>query len=559
MTIRLKGSLVKATSKDLEYLLVPYGEEGRTSVGRVTCQPGVLKTVPASALHMNVDHDRSRPAATCTKIWSTDAGIKARFKPVANTAGRDLVAEPAAGVRPAISVEIDNPVIRAGQLIAGVITGAAAVVRGAFPAARLTAADAGDLDRQDEALVDGVEATVEAATTDLTLAEVEDIQSIVEAVVELGEEDEDLEPNETDISGGPLPDQGATMTATATATATPTPNRPARLTAARLSAPSGVQDFATRLAAAYRERFMTGSTRMLAALSQSTVHNTTGSIPSQWLGELWVQMPYQRRYIDLFQSGTIDSDRVGGWKWDAAPEVDQWEGFPEEVPSGPVVSSYIEEEPIRFAGGWEIDRQREDFSNPEFWAGFYREAAASYARKTDYYALNSTIRSSWGWADLGTVPEGISTAAAMLVDGALALLDQIDQLPTWALVPSSLYRDLLLVQKDQSLEFLSQAFGFAGGSVENLKVIPFNPVTADGYDRSGGEPLGADYSRMTLGTSAAATWFEFPGPSPIRVETIDVSIGGVQKGVYSYARWFQNSAKAAVQIDAPTPPPPVEP
>lgn len=167
--IRAAGTLLKASvaSRVLEYLLLPFGEEGRTSAGRVTASKGSV-TIPADHVVANIEHDRSRPVATSIVIDETEAGLVASFTVLPTAAGNDLLVEVEAGVRPGISVEIDNPVIRAGKLLAGKLSGAGFVAQPAFPSALLVAADAGDLPEElpvdtasesvstDEVEVDGV-------------------------------------------------------------------------------------------------------------------------------------------------------------------------------------------------------------------------------------------------------------------------------------------------------------------------------------------------------------------------------------------------------------------
>ncbi|WP_448072336.1 hypothetical protein [Georgenia yuyongxinii] len=147
-TIRTAGTLLIASvdARTLTYRLLPYGEQGRTNVGRVTASKGSV-TLPEdpSRLLLNLEHDRKRPVGKGVSIEDTDGGLVATFAIARTRAGDDLLEEAHEGLRAAVSVEIDSPVIRGGKLLAGLLTGAGAVVDPAFPSAQLVAADAGEL------------------------------------------------------------------------------------------------------------------------------------------------------------------------------------------------------------------------------------------------------------------------------------------------------------------------------------------------------------------------------------------------------------------------------
>ncbi len=142
--MRVAGTLLSASTEDrtLTYRLLPFGEPGRTSLGKVTVSAGVVQ-LPADVTSMsaNLEHDRTRPVAKFVSVTETDEGLDAVVRVLATSAGNDLLVEAAEGVRTGISVEIDAPVIKAGNLQAGVLDGAGFVTNPAFPSAQLVAAD----------------------------------------------------------------------------------------------------------------------------------------------------------------------------------------------------------------------------------------------------------------------------------------------------------------------------------------------------------------------------------------------------------------------------------
>lgn len=147
MQIQAQGHLLTASEDDrsLTYRLLPFGEPGRTNVGTITVQAGAV-TVPedVSGLAVNLEHEFKKPVGRFTSVTETEDGLEATVRLAATRDGDDALTLAAEGLRTGISVEIDSPVIKAGRLIAGTLTGAGLVVRPAFENALLTASDMGE-------------------------------------------------------------------------------------------------------------------------------------------------------------------------------------------------------------------------------------------------------------------------------------------------------------------------------------------------------------------------------------------------------------------------------
>lgn len=120
----LLGTLTAANAGDrlLSYLLLPFGEPGRTNQGTVTAAAGAV-TLPAGPVPVNLEHDKTRPVGRMTVTEAAD-GLYAELAVARTRAGDDLLEEAAEGLRAGISVELAGPVIRAGALLAGALTGA---------------------------------------------------------------------------------------------------------------------------------------------------------------------------------------------------------------------------------------------------------------------------------------------------------------------------------------------------------------------------------------------------------------------------------------------------
>ena len=141
LTIYTSGRLTASVEdRVLSGLLLPFGEPGRTNLGTVTVKAGALE-VPTDLrdFRLNVEHVRTAVTGRAVALAETPVGITAAFLISKTRAGDDALVEAQDGLRAALSVEVDDPVIRNGQLIAGRITGAAQVVEPAFSSASLSA------------------------------------------------------------------------------------------------------------------------------------------------------------------------------------------------------------------------------------------------------------------------------------------------------------------------------------------------------------------------------------------------------------------------------------
>lgn len=167
MQIQAQGHLLTASEDDrsLTYRLLPFGEPGRTNVGTITVQAGAV-TVPedVTGLPINLEHEYRKPVGRFTSVTETEDGLEATIRVARTRDGDDALTLAAEGLRTGISVEIDSPVIKAGRLIAGTLTGAGLVVRPAFENALLTASDMGeDTDKDKDLNMENENTPVEQA------------------------------------------------------------------------------------------------------------------------------------------------------------------------------------------------------------------------------------------------------------------------------------------------------------------------------------------------------------------------------------------------------------
>jgi hypothetical protein len=511
-TLTAAGALLTASVGErlLRYLVLPYGEQGRTSAGLLTINAGAV-TLPADvgALTLNLEHDFTRPVGRAVDLTDTPAGIVATFHVAATSAGDDLLTEAAEGLRPGASVELADSVIRGGRLVSARLVAAGAVVRPAFPSALLVASDTPDPDTP------GSDPTVTTDTdtdTDNSGDELEDDDT-----------DDDGPPADEEPTGGNM----TTDTVTASAPADLTTTAPRRPAPAAAGAPSMGQ--VAMLLAAYHDTRDPGilrtlldpvvTPRVFAALTDIKYDGTGGLAPTiaqpQWLGELWSGVAFTRRIIPLFNHGDLSGLTINGWRWKTKPAVAPWTGNKAPVPSNPAEVEPYTTTARRLAGAWDIAREFRDFNVPGFWEGFFAAGAESYARQSDAGVLADVVGAATD-VEAGTVPANVPVALSYIVDGALSFIDTAPA--TFAIVATDLWAALVKTPTDKSLEFLSVALSIEEGAAAGFPIVPASSLAP---------------GTVLVGARNAATVHELPG-SPIRVEAENIAQGGIDEGLFGY-------------------------
>lgn len=452
-------------------LVIPYGEVGYTNVGAIKASKGVL-TIPedVSTVHLNLEHSDTRPVGKAVRLEETDAGIEGTFRIANTTAGNDLLAEVEEGLRTGFSVEFHDHVIRAGEVLKGMLSGVAAVVNPAFNSARVMASDHGELPAEEE----------DNDTTGETVEE--------EKVEEM--------PNENIAPAG-----GAENV---------------KVEASELNANQAFKAIANG--------FKTN--RVEAALANVTHDDGDndgdglGEIAAApaWLGEVYKAAAYRRKYVTLLTQGNLTSYREVGFRWTSKPTVAPYTGNKAEVPTGGITAEPVTFGTQRWAHAADLDRRFIDFGDQEVVRAFTEAQVESYLKVTDADALQRTIDAAKA-VEAGEVPTGLNAALVRIIDGALALVAE-DLTPTGAVVGLADYRTMLLTPKDQIAEFLSQSMGFQEGGLEGFRIVP--SANAD-----------LATATLVLDGSTVK-YKEFGGGAPVRAEAQHLSNGGVDYGIFGY-------------------------
>lgn len=530
-------------------LLVPFGEEGRTNLGRFSIGPGVM-SIPEdfTGLSLNIEHDRSHPVGALLTAHETDIGIVGTFGFAKTPQGDAALAGIADGSRRHLSVEATGIVLRAGRAIAGRIFGGALVATPAFPSATLLAA-AADIGEAPEP----TEEVHEETTTAPDGSEIDTKTTVTEEIEDLGDGKSRKTTTTVVVEESTPPAEGVTPVTTppAAPAATVPPTllgrftRPGQAPAMPVAAePRGVSKemlFAALAAAATPdgderlEAFLAEQSKQArtmyarkgnileAALTDVPFNSAADSggkvmVQPQWIGELWSGRDYQRRYLPLF-AGTkpLTAFSVQGYKWTSGPAVAPWAGNKSNVPSNAIDLDPFSQDASRLAGAWDVAREYRDFNVPGFWESFFKFATDSYAKQSDTGVFALALAGATAVV-AGTVPTGVPSGLVSIVDGAIAVLDE--GVPTFAVVAKDVWRDLLLTPKDKTVEYLSSALSLEEGQLEGFKIVP-----SRGADLANGHVL--------VGVNTAVTPYELPG-SPIRVEGLDMVKGGVDPGLFGY-------------------------
>lgn len=527
-TIKIAGRVMTASREDrtITGLLLPYGEEGRTNVGKITASAGSLTIPdPVSDVKLDIEHDLTRPVGRASEIVDTDAGLVATWSIARTRAGDDVLEEAAEGLRTGLSVEVEDPVIRGGVLLGGVLTGAGVVVNPAFPSAQLVAADAGEYVETvvvDSTVVRESEYGTETTTQHIETESVYQAAPPAEELPDEGDQastgdvpDEETEAlaSEAEDNEGDEPEKEEEMSESTLTAAATVPTGSLVAPKAPKSEPT-LREVTAMMAAAFRSG---GERKMLATLSDVVPANVDEMALPGWLGELWSGVAYQRRFIPLFDQKPLTNYELKGWRWVTKPTVAAYAGNKGDVPSATIATESVTVAAQRLAGAHDIDRKFRDFGETAFFEAYFRAMTESYARLSDLAVLDD-VAAAATVVDAGTIPTGVAKGLVFIVDGALEVLDL--GTPSFAVVAKDLYRDILLTQESDALKYLNAALGFDAGTLEGngFRIVGTDQITA---------------GSVLVGIRDAVTVHELGGV-PIRVEAEDIAKGGIDEGVFGY-------------------------
>lgn len=554
-TAHIIGGDLIATNEDrvVAGMLLPFNVEGSTNLGKFTVEPGVVE-VPTDVSHLfvNEGHSQMDPRGRFLAAEETSEGITARFHIAETPQGDALLAEIQAkreiGKPMALSAEVKDVLIRGGKAISGLLTGAAFVERGAFPGAALLAA-AVDTPVDPNAPVETVvvdgqelpaqsESTSSFTETSSTGADMATEETVVEEVEDLGDGTKRITKTVTTTTTitEPTADQTTQENTMTTPAAVPT-----QLLAASTKKEMSAGDVFDSIARVMKGEDATGN--LLAALSDI---KTSGSgqlpvggsaIQPSWLGEVFAEKAYQRRYMGLIRNGNITAIDEKGFRVATGSEaVQAWAGNKADLPSITGTTSAVTSTFQRWGVGNDIAREFYDIpAGRTVIEAYIRLLVNSYSRVTDYWTLAQLAAAAGAQVDAETFPTGYSASLGKVLQ-AIDLVDESDAEPTAVVVAADVWKDLRYTPKDQIPEYvtfsLNRTDGVTDGNVLILK------------DKSGTLDAG-----QVLGVAREAAHVnELPGAAPLTLDALDIARGGIDKAVVGYTQFMAEGAEALVLV-----------
>jgi HK97 family phage prohead protease len=354
MKVNLPITLTAADTqtRTLTGRIVTWGEEGFTSAGKTIFAKDSI-TIPKN-VKLLLEHDRTRPIGKLTSYEVTDTGIEASFKIAGTIAGDDSLLEAAEGLRDGFSVGIklnqwDNKegtmVISSSQMIETSL-----VTDPAIDSARVTE-------------VAATETEISESTDSDTKTEGEDLVSETAPESVTTEAVEAAKSEVTVSASAPVMYSSPRVNLNVTA---------GQVAKAQLAASRGDSD----------------ARDLIAALQVATVAENTGTVPPNYLRDVIGIIDSSRPFIDSIERAALPASGmkiftpVLGAQATVALTA---EGA--EFSSTDTAVTFQEDTVVKFAGAGRLDVELVDRSDPSFLDLYIRELAASYAQKTDDYAL----------------------------------------------------------------------------------------------------------------------------------------------------------------------------
>lgn len=518
--------------------LIPYGEEGRTNIGRFTVEAGSIDLSRAiadpSLISLNLDHDRTENRGIGTRVWEQPDGVYASWRIAAGPEGDAALADAVSpqGRRRRLSAEFGPAVIRAGKLVAGhaKLWGSALVERGAFPGAMVLASDTPETTPASQATTEG-ESTVDETT--------QAVESTATEATPAGE---------TVLAAEAAP-----------ATVPPTLGNPTgTAVAVRENGGPGARQVLAAMAAIQNPLNVVppaDAVQVLAELSDITTSGLAdgGDVARPtWLGQLYQGIPYIREYITLGTLGT-DISLAGKQGYtlhrgtSGAPVNSlggTWAGNKTPIPSGVGFTKGRESDLIRYAFGADIAREFFDLPGAQdVLEAFFRLVLEDHLIWSDTLALET-------WRLTGGLPVAPKTypsvdghdyagAVGQVIQGILAVKakksDKRRDTPSFIIANELAYEELIYTPKDLLPEFVNfTASTDWQGSGDGLRLVV-------------GDTGITSTSSVIVGSGRAVEFDELPG-GPLRIDALDLAKGGVDRAIHGYLQTFVVREEAVVHI-----------
>jgi HK97 family phage prohead protease len=479
-------------SRTLTGRIVTWGEEGNTSAGRTVFSKDSI------AFNKNVklllEHELTRPIGKMVSAEVTDTGIEAKFKISNTSAGSDALVEAAEGLRDGFSVGVKLNEW-ANQDGAMVISSAKLI----------------EVSLVTEPAIDSARVAEVAASEE---------ENKVSEEAPASEDQTTTEGEQVSDTTVPAP---AVETVEAQATEVQAKSAP-MFTAPRVNLNVTAGQYA--LAQVRAAQGDTDARDLVASLEIATTSENTGVVPPNYLRDIIGIIDDSRPFINSIERAALPATgmKIFTPKLGAQATVALTaEG--DEFDSTDTAVTFQEDNIVKFAGANVINVELVDRSDPSFVDLLLRELAASYAQKTDAYAL--------GLARDTAVGSSGSTIYAAIVDGIADSYNVMRRTPNRLVVhPNaagtvSWAQLLAAVDEDKRPLFSALAPSNAAGAITqgstNGTVAGLDLVVDPNYT---GDQFALVYPSMAM---------RFHESGTVQIRANIVANGRIEIGIYGYA------------------------
>ena len=333
--------------------IVPFGEPGFTSIGKVVFERGSI-AIPNERFKLLLEHDPKPPLGRAINVQETETGIYAQFKVSETSRGNDALIEAAESLRDGLSVGVlvHKSVDRGDTLFvqSAELQEVSLVHTPAFKSAEVTTVAASESEPEQENPTQPTESEAVVENPDTPAVEVEA---------------EKVEASRPTV-------------------ATPVYTKP------RVNTNITAGQYA--IAQVRATQGDTDARDLVAALQVATVTENTGMVPPTYLRDVIGIIDSSRPFIDSIERAPLPA---AGMKiftpvlGTQATVALTSEGS--EFSSTDTSVSFQEDTVVKFAGANVVNVELFDRSDPSFADLLIRELAASYAQKTDAYAAKIAV------------------------------------------------------------------------------------------------------------------------------------------------------------------------
>jgi HK97 family phage prohead protease len=448
-----------AGKREISGRIVAWGEKGYTSAGETIFAPNSLTFNKKTKLLL--EHDRTRPIGFLKSHEITATDVQAVFGLAKTFSADDAIEEASTGLRDGFSVGVK---VDAWDNQDGVMVITAATVH-------------------------EVSLVTDPAINSARVERVAASENAVEEISEPQVQDETkTQPEGEDLVSETISEVAtAEVVEAAKSEPTVTANAPVAYTSPRvdLNVSAGQYAKAQILAA----RGDSDARDLVAALAVATVAENTGMVPPVYLRDIIGVIDASRPFIDSIERAALPAFgmKVFTPKLGAQAIVGLTaEGA--EYASQDTAVTFQEDNVVKFAGAGVLDEELVLRSDPSFLDLYLRELAASYAQKTDAYAL--------GLARDSAVGSSGSTINKAIADGISDSYEVMRSVPNRLLVAPTAagtisFADLLGGEDDNKRPLFAAAApqnaaglisqGSTNGTVSGLSLVVDPNYTGDKF------------------------------------------------------------------------------